>query len=233
MKRSLLISGVLLLLGGLAPAQEDSLEKLQQEVNDVFQKGGKAGPDKAELAKVIDRTATFAVAHKTEESGFQASMFVLQLEEYLPADKQLPVFTGVMDALLENWINDDKIADVLQMLGYMPKATEKKAKEYTDWILKQTTSESAKCAGEVMKLAKEAGELIDPAKCKAMIAKLEAVQKKYGEKAKPFGIDEMIEGLKAIGAPAQEVSGKDLDGVDFKLSDYKGKVVLLDFWGYW
>ena len=24
-----------------------------------------------------------------------------------------------------------------------------------------------------------------------------------------------------------------LDGVTFKLSDYRGKVILLDFWGYW
>jgi hypothetical protein len=30
-----------------------------------------------------------------------------------------------------------------------------------------------------------------------------------------------------------EISGADLDGKAFKLSDYKGKVVLLDFWGNW
>jgi len=37
----------------------------------------------------------------------------------------------------------------------------------------------------------------------------------------------------AVGNPAPEIAGEDLDGVAFKLSDYKGKVVFLDFWGDW
>lgn len=36
-----------------------------------------------------------------------------------------------------------------------------------------------------------------------------------------------------IGKVAPEIEGEDLDGVKFKLSDYRGKVVLLDFWGNW
>ena len=36
-----------------------------------------------------------------------------------------------------------------------------------------------------------------------------------------------------IGMVAPEITGVDLDGVAFALSDYKGKVVLLDFWGDW
>lgn len=36
-----------------------------------------------------------------------------------------------------------------------------------------------------------------------------------------------------IGCVAPEIEGQDLEGVDFKLSDYRGKVVLLDFWGHW
>jgi len=36
-----------------------------------------------------------------------------------------------------------------------------------------------------------------------------------------------------IGQPAPEIVGKDVDGQTFKLSDYRGKVVLLDFWGHW
>ncbi len=32
------------------------------------------------------------------------------------------------------------------------------------------------------------------------------------------------------GKVAPEITGVDADGVAFKLSDYRGKVVLLDFW---
>ena len=36
-----------------------------------------------------------------------------------------------------------------------------------------------------------------------------------------------------IGDVAPEIFGVDIDGVPFKLSDYRGKVVVLDFWGDW
>jgi hypothetical protein len=35
------------------------------------------------------------------------------------------------------------------------------------------------------------------------------------------------------GKKAPEIEGEDIDGKKFKLSDYRGKVVLLDFWGNW
>ena len=36
-----------------------------------------------------------------------------------------------------------------------------------------------------------------------------------------------------IGNQAPDITGADIDGVPFKLSDYRGKVVVLDFWGDW
>jgi hypothetical protein len=39
--------------------------------------------------------------------------------------------------------------------------------------------------------------------------------------------------VRGLGKPAPEIVGDDLDSKAFKLSDYKGKVVLLDFWGFW
>jgi AhpC/TSA family len=37
----------------------------------------------------------------------------------------------------------------------------------------------------------------------------------------------------AIGQVAPEIEGEDVDGKKFKLSDYRGKVVVIDFWGDW
>jgi len=39
--------------------------------------------------------------------------------------------------------------------------------------------------------------------------------------------------VRGIGKSVPEIAGADLDDKDFKLSDYKGKVVLIDFWGFW
>jgi hypothetical protein len=36
-----------------------------------------------------------------------------------------------------------------------------------------------------------------------------------------------------VGKPAPEIEGEDIDGKKFRLGDYRGKVVLLDFWGHW
>ena len=37
----------------------------------------------------------------------------------------------------------------------------------------------------------------------------------------------------SIGKVAPEIEGQDVDGKNFKLSEYRGKVVVLDFWGDW
>jgi peroxiredoxin len=37
----------------------------------------------------------------------------------------------------------------------------------------------------------------------------------------------------AVGKPVPEIEGNDLDGKSMRLSSYRGKVVVLEFWGYW
>jgi hypothetical protein len=37
----------------------------------------------------------------------------------------------------------------------------------------------------------------------------------------------------AIGKVAPDIEGEDVDGRNFKLSEYRGKVVVIDFWGDW
>jgi hypothetical protein len=36
-----------------------------------------------------------------------------------------------------------------------------------------------------------------------------------------------------MGMEVPEIVGEDMDGTKFKLSDYRGKVVVIDFWGFW
>ncbi|HZV07764.1 MAG TPA: sigma-70 family RNA polymerase sigma factor [Gemmataceae bacterium] len=52
----------------------------------------------------------------------------------------------------------------------------------------------------------------------------------YGELAKSAIFE--IQNL-SVGKMAPEIIGEDIDGMRFKLSDYRGRVVLLSFWGTW
>lgn len=52
----------------------------------------------------------------------------------------------------------------------------------------------------------------------------------YGEIAKRELFE--LEHLQ-VGCVAPDIEGHDLDEIPFKLSDYQGKVVMLDFWGHW
>ncbi len=66
--------------------------------------------------------------------------------------------------------------------------------------------------------------------------KLEALAKDYGDlsdvgdwaKGELFALRNL-----RVGKVAPDIEGEDVDGVKFKLSDYRGKVVVLDFWGDW
>ena len=90
--------------------------------------------------------------------------------------------------------------------------------------------------GGAQYLAKWTPKAIDEARMKL----LETCVEKYGDISmgrKTIG--EIAEGqlfvLKylQIGKVAPDIEGADLDEGAFKLSDYRGKVVVLDFWGDW
>lgn len=244
MNRLLQVAGALVLLGGGLRAQEDSLDKINKELNDLFRKAKEAGPDKKEIGALLDRALDVATDHKTDEQGFNAYVFVAQVARYVDEKKQVELFTESMDALIENFLNDDKMSQVvLGVLAHPEEAVKKKSQEYLEWIERDTKSDGVKCALEYRRTESAAASAIKPDAMKASIAKLQELKKKYGEKKGPDGavwsktIDEAIasvnDDLKLNGTAAKETSGEDLDGVAFKLADYKGKAVLLDFWGYW
>ncbi|MFN0008917.1 MAG: TlpA family protein disulfide reductase [Planctomycetota bacterium] len=55
-------------------------------------------------------------------------------------------------------------------------------------------------------------------------------QTEEGKRGKSYLFNELE---LAVGKTAPDFTTQDVDGVEFKLSDYRGKVVVLDFWGFW
>ena len=77
------------------------------------------------------------------------------------------------------------------------------------------------------------GGMLSEAQEKRLVDYLEDLRKRAP--AASDRIDRHIFQVKnlTIGKTAPDIVAEDLDEVPFKLSDYRGKVVVLDFWGDW
>jgi hypothetical protein len=74
----------------------------------------------------------------------------------------------------------------------------------------------------------DGGDLDEPVSGILNVAKTEAEAAKAAARAR----GEVVVGTE-VGDRAPEIEGMDLDGVEFKLSEYAGRIVMLDFWGDW
>jgi hypothetical protein len=136
--------------------------------------------------------------------------------------------------LMEKFVNHDALAEVCQALQY--ESDKKAAALQLQAILEKSTNpkvQAVACYG-LASLRQETG-----AAGKAEAEKLyERIVTEFGNANKPIanrarGQLNELRGLLSEGKPALAIEGPDLDGKSFKLSDYRGKVVLLDFWGFW
>jgi predicted protein tyrosine phosphatase len=93
-----------------------------------------------------------------------------------------------------------------------------RGKQYLDWM----------ASGDPAKFLKEAENLYEA------LAKDSGDVKVFNQTIKELVASELFEIRNlAIGKVAPEIEGEDINGKSFKLRDYRGKVVVLDFWGHW
>ena len=144
----------------------------------------------------------------------------------------------------ENWAGSDKVEAVCRSLKYyhcaagatvlhaaIAKNTHRSVQGYARYslalYLKYESDRSGSAAPD--RFAQEAEEL------------LEEVIRNYGDLPENPGptLNKFAEGQLfelrhlSIGRAAPDIEGEDIDGKKFKLSDYRGKIVLLNFWGSW
>ena len=133
---------------------------------------------------------------------------------------------------------------------YIPRITyhlsEDEAEESLRNLLKVSSFDSVKAAAvyELHQLLKTRAEGLEGESAEAVTAEVKSLRDlifaKYATEANTQGAkySELLEAMSfatnlEIGKPVPEIEGVDLDGVEFKLSDYDGKVIVISFWGDW
>jgi len=158
-------------------------------------------------AKFLDRYSQFAKDNADDATATEAKKLVKQMVTGL-GSSSAPAVTEKLRTLINKSDDKELIGPASLALGQHLGKRYEKAFQKKDKAAAAKFSEEAEAVLE--KTAKDFVSLSNPAK--------EAL----------FDLTKL-----AIGRTAMEIDGEDIDGKKFKLSDYRGKVVVIDFWGHW
>jgi hypothetical protein len=189
--------------------------------------------------KYAERFLKVAEEHPKDPAAVTALVWVVQQTGYTPAGNK------ALEILAKDHVADKAIGPVCMALQYNSSPGAEKllrgVREHNPD--KEAQAQATFALAESLKNAQR-GAKGDDAQSKKRAAEaeklLEEVVTKYPD-AKAYG--RPLAGLAkgalfeirnlAIGKVAPDITGEDIDGKAMKLSDYRGKVVVLDFWGNW
>ena len=150
----------------------------------------------------------------------------------------------MVDILLEHHVDTEMLVNfVPRFSGVLP---EHKAETAFRTLIKENSFDSVKASSMYslqLLLAKKV-KTLDGKEAEAMELEIQslrdALKNEFAEATDLSGITfvERIDGAEyarnlKIGSSVPDIVGTDLESVEFRLSDYKDKVIVLDFWGHW
>lgn len=188
------------------------------------------------VTQLTPKFVKFAFANSKSESGLKAMAWVIKNN---PRQKNIARF---MNSILKYHAKSKNVAEVLpamqRTLKTLPVDFLRTVIDDNPWPQAKATA-SVILAGQFKNAAETQGDMKQYRKA---VSLFEKTSKKYGSFPSPRGVTifdfcrselEEINGPRGLGKTVPEIKGEDLDGNPFKLSQTRGKVVVLDFWADW
>jgi thiol-disulfide isomerase/thioredoxin len=234
---------------------QERFESELKELKERFEKATSAAAEKGiqeevrELAIISSQKALdIAKDDPKDEIGLEAALFIITKSARYGGRKEVEEALAIVT---EHHLNSPKLKDVLPMIA----GAGEQGQKFLTTAAEKATDKDVKALAQFF-LGAIAAELADdedsPKKMEELIAKArvhfeKALKESSEAKIKTSAtttstiakeVEAQLEGLKAIvalavGKPAPDGESLGLDGKKAKLSDYKGKVVLFDFWATW
>jgi hypothetical protein len=233
----------------LTPAEQ--LKAVKQEwcekQNEAFRTYGKAhtGAEKTQLLRALPNPNTSAEKALALAEKLPKDPVAVEALVWAATLGSNPVRNRAINILLRDHVDSDELGPVAESLGY---SRWPKAEEGLRRLMDKSPHYNVRglaCYSLARQLGRKANA--DGASQaqrdkfnKERLPLLEQVISKYGDikfqgkmlaDAVPGDVYELKNLM--VGMPAPEIEGKDTDGNGVKLRDYRGRVVLLDFWGNW
>jgi len=208
----------------LAAAQKEFFRPYQEAKTDEEREKVKIDWEKRPEPAFVAKFQDLAARAKGTEVAMEALQWVIgQDENAAPA---------AIRTVVKDFADSPRLAEFAEFLRY----NESQAAEVAlEDLMEKSPHKAVKAAATFARgvmLSSKYSRKADPEQGKALLDKVikEYADTKYPAMARPFLFE--MEHLQ-VGKVAPDFESEDLDGRKFKLSDYRGKVVVLDFWGFW
>ncbi len=215
-------------------ALTEEFQKAQADFFKVYQ-AVKTDEERGKIMAAYPQPQRFAprfleLARKnpTDPAAVDALVWVVSIVRFgAEADQAL-------GTLLKDHLQSDKLGPLCESLAYSQ--TPQTQKQLRDIIARnphhavqgQATFSLAKILQNQAATAPQAEEYFEQ-----ILSKFGSVQGNRGTLATLAQAELFEIRTLGIGKPAPDIEGPDVEGKVFKLSDYRGSVVLIDFWGDW
>lgn len=223
-----------------APSIADRLKAIEQEMQkdqEEFGKKWKAAKTEEEREKIgaeYPGPDRYIAKYVEVFKGNEADPAIVPAIEFLIGNAEVDAGQPAIDALMKHHLKSKDIGGVCLALSQRGgNIATKTLKEI--YAANPHKEVKGRALWGLCQMAKAANSEKDVVAICGMIQKDFADIELYpGTKLGDLAKGELFEIQNlGIGKPAPEIEGVDAEGVKFKLSDYRGKVVMLDFWGFW
>jgi AhpC/TSA family len=185
--------------------------------------------------KLVGRFLAFAETHPKDKEALEALFFVLH-PDIQAEDRDID---KAAQLILKDHVTSDRLGPILRMLAERDFAG-------ADTLLRSVSAKNphhalqAQACLSLAQILKQRADAGPPGQAARLTAEAEdlfqRVVDRYADvaaaaetaKAELFGIRHL-----AVGKTAPDIKGTDSRDQELKLSDYRGKVVVLDFWAEW
>ncbi len=177
--------------------------------------------------KYVDRFLKFAEANADDSNAYDALVWVVSNDQQGKyANKAIPV-------IVAKHLDNPKIVQLCQRLSRSPSSAAKTLLQAVIDSSKNVDAKGHATYGLAKAMLGRSGKRNEKAE-----ALLTTVIEKYGDAANGSLAKSAKKDLfelqhLSVGCEAPAIKSEDIDGVEFTLADYRGKVVVLDFWGDW
>ena len=157
-----------------------------------------------------------------------------------------PLYTEAADLIADRYADSPDIGHFCEGLGFLSHGSQPWAPRFERHlraILKANRDRAVRCRAQFA-LASVVQNAPEDRQAEAETLFEQYCAEFDGKHVYPFqGIEKMLNNLaqtqlkelrfRAVGRPVPDINGVDLDGRPLRLSDYRGRVVLLNFWATW